>query len=135
MNKQAIQEELLACEQILEGIAALLALPDLPAAKRDLLRQSAQLAQQRRQEAAVRLSAAGIAETGEPAAQRQLRANMLEAQVEALMQGHELQSWAETDDGGYEARCTHCEKSVYVSHKTLYSVLPASCLGRQTNER
>lgn len=61
----------------------------------------------------------------------QLKANMLEAQVEAALQGHELGHWEPVDEemSGWEARCGKCGGTVYVSGKTLYSVLGERCGG------
>jgi hypothetical protein len=53
---------------------------------------------------------------------------MLEAQVEALLQGHDLLPWEVADEmGGYQAVCRGCGLSVYTSHKALYSILPDHC--------
>lgn len=58
----------------------------------------------------------------------QLKANMLEVQVEASLAGHELGGWEETENGnGYQAVCGKCGKSVYVSGKTVYSILDETC--------
>ena len=60
----------------------------------------------------------------------QLKANMLEVQVEASLAGHDLGGWEETEDGnGYQAVCGNCGKSVYVSGKTVYSILEETCPG------
>jgi hypothetical protein len=147
MNKRSVQEELLACQSLVDSVAALLALPDFSEAERQLLRKAAQTAQRRQRAASARLTATVIGETVDPAAQQQLRDNMLEAQVATLMQGHDLQPWEETDDGGYQSRCNYCGQSayvshqcnycgqsVYVSHKTLYSLLPETCLGRRATQ-
>jgi hypothetical protein len=133
MTKQSFQEELLACQNLIDSVAALLALPGFSETERQILRKAAQLGQRRQRAASARLTPAVSKAAADPTAQKQLRDNMLEAQVAALMQGHNLQSWEETDDGGYQARCDYCGQSVYVSHKTLYSLLPETCLGRQAS--
>jgi hypothetical protein len=131
MTKQSVQEELLACQNLIDSVAAFLALPGFSEAERQILRKAGQLAQHRQRAASTRLTPMASNEAADPAAQKQLSDNMLEVQVAALVQGHDLQSWEETDDGGYQAQCNHCGRSVYVSHKTLYSVLPETCLGRR----
>ena len=134
MNKQNVQEELLACQSLVDSVAAILALPGFSEAERQLLHRAAETAQRRQRAASARLAATTASETIDPVAQQQLRDNMLEVQVAALMQGHELQSWEETDDGAYQAQCSYCGQSVYVSHKTLYSLLPEACLGRRVTQ-
>jgi hypothetical protein len=134
MNKQNVQEELLACQSLVDSAVALLALSGFSEAERQLLRKAAQIAQRRQRAASARLTATTASETLDPDAQKQLSDNMLEAQIAALMQGHDLQSWEETDDGGYQAQCGYCGQSVYVSHKTLYSLLPEACLGRRATQ-
>ena len=58
----------------------------------------------------------------------QLKANILEVQVEASLTGHKLGGWEETEDGnGYQAVCSKCGKSVYVSGKTVYNILDETC--------
>lgn len=53
-----------------------------------------------------------------------LKENMLEAGVEAALQGHELGHWEKVEGhAGYEARCGKCGMTVYVSGRTLYSML------------
>lgn len=59
-----------------------------------------------------------------------LRENVLEAQVDAALQGHNLGPFELVEYGrGYEAVCRKCGKSVYVSSTTLYSILEDSCPG------
>ena len=60
-----------------------------------------------------------------------LRQNMMEAQVVAALGGHQLGSWetAEAADG-YQAVCTICGGSVFVSEKTIYSILTDTCTGQ-----
>ena len=134
MNKRSVQEEILACQSLVDSVAALLALPGFSEGERQLLGKAGETAQRRQQAASARLAATTASETIEPVAQQQLRDNMLEAQVAALLQGHELQSWEETDDGGYQAQCSYCGGSVYVTYKTFYSVLPETCLGRRATQ-
>ncbi|MCI0558958.1 MAG: hypothetical protein MN733_10715 [Nitrososphaera sp.] len=63
-------------------------------------------------------------------AESRLRENILEAQVVAFFQGHELGVFEPTDDGrGYQAVCRQCGKSVYASDRTLYSILEEKCPG------
>lgn len=60
----------------------------------------------------------------------QLRENVLEAQVEAALQGHALGPFEPVeDDTGYQAICGQCGRSVYVSDRTLYSLLEDRCPG------
>lgn len=61
----------------------------------------------------------------------QLKANMLQAQVEAALQGHDLGSWEPADDEGlgWQARCSPCGKSVYVNGRRLYSLMAERCPG------
>lgn len=65
-------------------------------------------------------------------AETRLRENILEALVEAAMQGHVLGPFEPLPEPGmpkYQAFCHSCGKSVYVSHKTLYSILEEDCPG------
>ena len=56
---------------------------------------------------------------------------MMEAQVIAALGGHQLGSWETAeDDGGYQAVCTACGGSVFVSDKTVYSILTDTCRGQ-----
>ena len=51
-------------------------------------------------------------------AEIRLRENLLEAMVEATLQGHELSEWQSVDETGnlrYQAICVRCGGSVYVS--------------------
>jgi hypothetical protein len=58
--------------------------------------------------------------------------NVLEAMVEAALQGHELEPFEPVDEPGirkYQAVCSRCGKSVYASRKALYSILEDICPG------
>ncbi len=67
-------------------------------------------------------------------AEDRLRHNMLEAMVEAALQGHALGEWEDVDGEDmmmrYQAVCDQCGKSVYASSQALYSILADDCLGR-----
>lgn len=69
--------------------------------------------------------------TGEAEAEARLKAHMLQAQVEAALQGHELGSWEPADEEGlaWQARCGNCGKVVYVSGRRLHSLLAERCPG------
>lgn len=60
-----------------------------------------------------------------------LKANMLQAQVEAALQGHELGSWepADAEGIGWQARCGLCGRAIYASGRRLYSRLAERCPG------
>lgn len=88
-----------------------------------LLRLIHRLSRQRLQEIKAALPGAL---TGE--AEIRLKENMMEAQVEAALAGHQLGQWEGQEDGGYQAVCSRCGGSIYVSHRTLYSILEDSCL-------
>jgi hypothetical protein len=59
------------------------------------------------------------------AAEARLRENLLETAVEAALQGHDLDAWAQVDERGLEwqAVCKRCGASVAVSERWLYSLL------------
>lgn len=64
-----------------------------------------------------------------------LKENILAAQVEAAMQGHELGAFDAVDEPGrakYEAFCRRCGKSVYVSDAVVYSILDDECPAEET---
>lgn len=65
-------------------------------------------------------------------AESQLKEKMLEAQVEAALQGHELASWHPADalGSGWQAVCTQCGAAVYASGRALHSTLAERCPGR-----
>lgn len=66
-------------------------------------------------------------------AEDRLRRNMLEAMVEASLQGHTLGKWEALDGEDmmrYQAVCGQCGKSVYASSQALYSILADNCSGR-----
>lgn len=58
-----------------------------------------------------------------------LKKNMLEAAVEAAVQGHELGEWQQVDETGqrWESRCTVCGRTTFVSDTVRYSVLGDDC--------
>ena len=58
-----------------------------------------------------------------------LKENMLEAAVEAAVQGHELGEWEQVDEAGreWEARCAVCGRTTFVSDTVRYSVPGESC--------
>ena len=57
-----------------------------------------------------------------------LRANMLEAQASAALGGHQLGEWEELEDNeGFQATCSACGGSLFVSDSTLYSILADTC--------
>jgi len=61
------------------------------------------------------------------------REAILEAQVNAALSGHDIGPFEEVTDrinGGYEAHCRKCDKSVWVSRKgMIYSLLGDACEG------
>jgi hypothetical protein len=67
----------------------------------------------------------------EESAQARLKENLLEAAVEAALQGHDLAPWEQVDERGLEwqAVCKQCGRSVWVSSRTLYSLLEERCPG------
>ncbi len=71
---------------------------------------------------------------GDPADKR-LNDNLLEAMVEASMQGHELGSWTQVEKETYEATCQRCAKHVRVSAHRIRSTLAARCPTRGTLPR
>jgi hypothetical protein len=61
-----------------------------------------------------------------------LRENVLAAQVEATLQGHELGDFNPVDGMpilGYEAVCSKCAMSVWVNDRAVYSSMPEKCPG------
>ncbi len=61
-----------------------------------------------------------------------LRENVLATQVEAALQGHHLGEFRPVDGLsplGHEAFCAKCTMSVYVSDKTVFSIMPIKCPG------
>jgi len=61
----------------------------------------------------------------------QVRAAILEAQVNAALAGHDIGPFEPVDNttaGGYEAHCRKCDKSVWVGNQGLiYSLLGEVC--------
>lgn len=71
-----------------------------------------------------------LAEGGDNEDNVLLRENMMEAQVVAALGGHQLGSWETAEEAdGYQAVCLICGGSVFVSEKTIYSILTDSCTG------
>ena len=62
-----------------------------------------------------------------------LKENVLAAQIEAALQGHNLGEFEQVQEAeykiGYEAHCKKCGKSVYVNHKVIHSILTPKCPG------
>ena len=54
-----------------------------------------------------------------------LKANLLEAMVNAALSGHDLAPWETVEERrlAYQAFCKQCDRSVYVSWQTMYSIL------------
>ena len=69
----------------------------------------------------------------------QLKENVLAAQVEAVLQNHNLGAFEQVQEEnyrlGYEAACKKCGKSVYVNQKVVYSILPTMCRGLKRGRR
>ncbi len=66
-------------------------------------------------------------------AEDRLKRNILAAMVEAALQGHSLGEWEAVDGEDkmrYQAFCSRCGKSVYVSSQALYSILADNCSDR-----
>ena len=62
-----------------------------------------------------------------------LRAAILEAQVDAALAGHDIGEFkpVSTHTPGYQARCRRCDRTVWVGLEgLLYSLLGDSCPGR-----
>ena len=69
-----------------------------------------------------------LADAGEAGDNALLRENMMEAQVMAALGGHQLGNWETAADAdGYQADCTARGGSVFVSDKTVYSILTDTC--------
>jgi len=67
-------------------------------------------------------------------AENRLRENVLRAQVEAALGGHDLSPFEPVEEPGvfkYQAFCDLCGKSVYASGVALYSLLEDECPGLQ----
>jgi hypothetical protein len=64
-------------------------------------------------------------------AEARLNDNLLEAQVEAVLQGHDLGCLLPIDDDGlyWEAYCVYCGLPVRVNHEAIDSLLAPSCPG------
>lgn len=63
-----------------------------------------------------------------------LRGNILSAQVEAALQGHELGPFEPTEDPGlvtYQAFCRKCGRPVYASSANVFSILEETCPGEE----
>ena len=69
-----------------------------------------------------------LAEGGDKEDSVLLRENMMEAQVVAALGGHQLGSWETAEEAnGYQAVCLTCGGSVFVSDKSVYSILTDTC--------
>ncbi|MCB8975842.1 MAG: hypothetical protein H6657_00245 [Ardenticatenaceae bacterium] len=52
----------------------------------------------------------------------------------AALGGHQLGSWETAEEAnGYQAVCLTCGGSVFVSEKTIYSILTDTCTGQVMN--
>ena len=63
-----------------------------------------------------------------------LRDNILSAQVEAALQGHELGPFEPTEDPGltsYQPICRKCGRPVYASSVNVFSILEEICPGEE----
>jgi hypothetical protein len=63
-----------------------------------------------------------------------LRDNILSAQVEAALQGHELGPFEPTEDPGltsYQSICRRCGRPVYASSANVFSILEEICPGEK----
>jgi hypothetical protein len=60
-----------------------------------------------------------------------LKANLLEAMINAALSGHDLGPWEAVEDRelAHQAVCRRCGRSVYVSWQTMYSILAKQCPG------
>ena len=62
----------------------------------------------------------------------ELREAILQAQVEAALQGHDLTPFESVNEHGFQARCRKCGKSVWVGVSGLmYSLLPDICVKQE----
>lgn len=69
-----------------------------------------------------------LTDTGDEDDNARLRENMMEVQVVAVLGGHQLGSWETAGNrDGYQAVCSVCGGSVFVSDKTVYSILTDTC--------
>jgi len=65
-------------------------------------------------------------------AEGSLRENILAAQVEAALRGHDLGPFEPIEEPGvpkYQAFCHSCGKSVYANNVAVYSILEDRCPG------
>lgn len=65
---------------------------------------------------------------------RELAESRLEIMVEAALSGHDLGPFepVASGSGGFQARCRHCRRSVWLSERgRVYSLLEERCAGRQ----
>jgi hypothetical protein len=65
---------------------------------------------------------------------KEVRAAVLEAQVNAALQGHDLGPFDDVDTriGGWQAECRRCHMTVWVGESGLmYSLLAETCPGRE----
>ncbi|HET6446244.1 MAG TPA: hypothetical protein VFI27_16880 [candidate division Zixibacteria bacterium] len=63
-----------------------------------------------------------------------LRENILAAQVEAALQGHDIGSFEPIEDPGlttYQAVCRNCGRPVYASSVNVFSILDDVCPAKE----
>ena len=63
-----------------------------------------------------------------------LRINILSAQVEAALQGHEIGPFEPIEDPGlttYQAACRNCGRPVFVNSVTVFSILEDTCPAKE----
>ncbi|MCB8940405.1 MAG: hypothetical protein H6654_07670 [Ardenticatenaceae bacterium] len=75
-----------------------------------------------------------LAEGGDKEDSVLLRENMMEAQVVAALGGHQLGSWETAEEAnGYQAVCLNSGGSVFVSDKSVYSILTDTCITQEVD--
>jgi hypothetical protein len=63
-----------------------------------------------------------------------LRINILSAQVEAALQGHDIGPFDPIEDPGittYQAVCRNCGRPVYASSVNVFSILEETCPAKE----
>jgi hypothetical protein len=133
MNSQAVKDKFkrmrAAYQNLFLGSMELLELDSLFRTEKGLLKLVNALSQKRIQ----RLNAI-LSQDRTEADNIVLRANMLEAQAVAALGGHQLGEWEELEgSAGFQAACTDCDGSVFVSASTLYSILADTCPAQTEN--
>jgi hypothetical protein len=59
-----------------------------------------------------------------------LRESILQTQVDAALQGHDLTGYEVVDERGFQAKCRKCGGTVWVGvNGLIYSMLADSCSG------